>query len=134
MATAIMTDNNPKFNVARPAKYFTLAQVLEDMSLKFDTIEGQYDNTAEKSLIVYGIDFDTLFALGQDYGQESVLYLSDKSNTWQIVYTNGANEGMAYVQTGITTSDVKPEDNFSFINGKYVQISFDFEKLVPVAA
>lgn len=134
MATAILTDNNPKFNVAYPAKIWTLAQVLEDMGLKFDIIEGQYDNTAEKSYMVYGIDFDTLFALGQEYGQESVLYFSDKSNTWQFVYTNGDNEGMAHVQTGFTISNVKPNDNFSLINGKYTQISFDFSKLVPAAA
>lgn len=134
MATAIMTDNNPKFNVSRPAKYFTLAQVLEDMGFKFKTIDGQYDGQEEKSLIVYGIDFETATGLGQEYGQESILFLPSDSTTWQIVYTNGANEGMAYVQTGITTSDVKPEDNFSFIDGKYVQISFDFEKLVPAAA
>ena len=131
--TAILTDNNPKFTVAHVAKLATMSQILEDMGVKFDVIDGQYQNTPEKSFIVYGIDFDTAFALGQDYGQESVLFLN-QSNTWQFVYTNGADEGMAHVQTGITTSDTKPEDNFSIINGKYVQISFDFENLVPAVA
>jgi formylmethanofuran dehydrogenase subunit B len=133
MATAILTDNNPKFTVAHPAKLATLAQILDDMGVKYTVIKGQYDNKAEKSYMVKGIDFDTAFALGQDYGQESILFFN-QSNTWQFVYTNGIDEGMAHNETGMTVSDVKPKDNFSIINGKYVQISFDFSKLVPAAA
>jgi hypothetical protein len=134
MATAILTDNNPKFTVAHVAKLATLAQVLEDMGLKFKVIDGQYDGKEEKSYFVEGIDFDTAFALGQDYGQESILFFSFNTMEWKFVYTNGTDEGMAHEETGMTVSDVKPNDNFSIINGKYTQISFNFSKLVPAAA
>jgi hypothetical protein len=134
MATAILTDNNPKFNVAYPAKVWTLAQVLTDMGLKFKVIDGQYDGKEEKSYFVEGIDFDTAFALGQDYGQESILFFSFNTMEWKFVYTNGTDEGMAHEETGMTVSDVKPDDNFSIINGKYTQISFNFSKLVPATA
>lgn len=134
MATAILTDNNPKFTVAHPAKLATLAQILDDMGLKYKVIEGQYDNKAEKSYMVDGIDFDTAFALGQDYGQESILFFSFNTLAWQFVYTNGIDEGMAHNETSMTVSDVKPKDNFSIINGKYTQISFDFANLVPAVA
>src|SRR3954471_10718905 len=72
-SVGIMTAQRPKYPVSAPGENKTLEAKIRGMGLRAEKAKGAYDGP-EDSYLIYGPSRDQMYALGKDFGQESVVF------------------------------------------------------------
>lgn len=127
---AILTAENPNAqqlsadeNAARVAQ---LKAELEERGIHYQEVKGKYGGNVENSVIVFGVDRWTASALGNKFGQESVLTRDG------LLYADGT----VNPATGVEEHVKAPEDFYSWLpqTGATFSVQIDFDQRVPVGS
>jgi len=125
---ALMTAENPNAQQLSPeenaARLGELKQALDAMGLKYTQVRGKYDNE-ENSLAIEGISEAQARALGERFGQDSVL-----TRRGLIYRDNTINPA-----TGVSVLEKDADNYFTELpDGTKFSIDIDFDQRVPVEA
>jgi hypothetical protein len=125
---AILTAENPAAQQLTPeensARMVELRTDLILQGVQFEVAEGKYSGNSETSLILLGVTQDQATAIGQKYGQESVLTRAG------LVYPDGTvNPAKA-----VNTFDKAPDDFYTSVpaTGALFSVDIDFDNRVPL--
>lgn len=132
----MMSGDNPKFPSV-PGGQDALRRDLDAMGAQYEETQGHYE-APERSLLIYGLPREHLYALGKKYGQEAVIH--NEGGRREFIYTNGPKAGTYH--PGLPSYEhwpegsEAPEDYWTKLPGSgYVRLHFDFDHTdqVPVA-
>lgn len=129
MPVGLMSGENPRFPTQALGGHEELKRDLDTMGVQHEETEGHY-GAPEKSVVIYGLPRDQLYALGQKYGQEAVIH--NEGGKREFIYTNGPLAGKMH--PGLPSFEhwpegsEPPEDNFTKLPGNgYIRLHFDFD-------
>jgi hypothetical protein len=110
-------DTSPEENAAAQA---ALKADLDDLGVTYEQVRGQY-GLLENPFAIVGITEEQARALGNRYGQESVLTRKG------LIY----HDGRIDAATGVTQYDTRPGDYFTEIpsTGALFQVQIDFDRV-----
>ena len=125
---AIISEESPLY----PPRDKDLEKTLSVLGFPFYRIEGQYGGVKENSYMVYGINLMSAISLGQNFGQESIVYCD--SDILALIYTNGEKQGQFHPGLEVFDfSEKEPTDDFSKLPDRgYLTLHFDWDTLVEV--
>ena len=114
-----------------------LSQDLKNMGLRHEETEGRY-GSPEKSYIVYNPTKEQMIALGNKYGQDSILHVPNGHKSAKIHYTDLAQDEVGNLLKGYSrpstgsyafSNTEQPEDYYTKLPGKgYMRLNFDWDK------
>lgn len=127
-SVGMITGENP-VHAAAAGGHEGLKRELQQLGARFDETEGRYGGKPERSLLVYGLPREHLFALGQKYGQEAVIH--SENGKRQFMYTNGPKVGQMHVGDGAdqhwAEGSQAPADDYTRVPGHgHVRLGFDW--------
>ena len=103
-----MSGENPKYP-AKQSGHDTLRNELAGRGLQFEDAQGFYDNTPERSLMVYDMPLSDARQLGKDFGQESVVHHDGQNPVF--LYTNGEHADHFHPHKSTKVSSTPPTDS-----------------------
>jgi hypothetical protein len=123
----MISGENPKFP-AQASGHEAMGQAIQQMGLKAEPRAGRY-GSPEKSWMVYGPTREQMFQLGQQFGQESVVY--SQGGKHELLYSNGPNTGRFHPALDHEWFQSEPEDYYTHMPelGGYLRLNFDWNTL-----
>jgi hypothetical protein len=129
MPVGMMSGENPRFPTQALGGHEELKRDLDAMGVQHEETQGHY-GVPERSVLIYGLPRENLYALGQKYGQEAVIH--NEGGKREFIYTNGPNAGKMH--SGLPSFEhwpegsEPPEDYYTKLPGNgYVRLHFDFD-------
>jgi hypothetical protein len=125
----IVSGENPRFP-SQMSGHETLGSQIQNMGLKGEPRDGRY-GAPEKAWMIYGPSREQMYALGKQFGQESVVYSSGGQH--ELMYTNGPNAGRYHPALDHEFFTKEPEDYYTNMPelGGYLRLNFDWNTLNP---
>jgi hypothetical protein len=125
----IVSGENPRFP-SQMSGHEALGSQIQNMGLKGEPRDGRY-GAPEKAWMIYGPSREQMYALGKQFGQESVVYSSGGQH--ELMYTNGPNAGRYHPALDHEFFTKEPEDYYTNMPelGGYLRLNFDWNTLNP---
>lgn len=126
-SVGMISGENPRFP-ATSSGHEAMGEALRNLGLKTEERHGRY-GTPEKSWMVYGPTREQMYALGKQFGQESVVYSSGGKH--ELLYSNGPNAGKFHPGIDHNWFQQEPEDYYTHMpeHGGYLRLNFDWNTL-----
>ena len=103
----------------------SLKDTLNNLKIPFTELEEHF-NDVRASLLVGPIEEDLAKALAEDYGQESVIYISNPDDI-KLIYVNGPNSQKFHQSKKVNILEEKPKDGYFYLKKEETVFSFWFD-------